>query len=245
MEKNFVDNTKEELIFNLFKKGNKYKKNKNKLITAFKKINKIINKYSFVSPIKKILNKKRSKKFIIINNKKHNNKIDNFEITISNFVNYINNFKPLYNENINRLKYYHYTLSKTIYYKIDNINNISINKTYIDLSSKLFTTKIDEKMSISSFIALIIVFYSYKEVINFIPKKNIFCKKIERKIDNLASFFVKNINFNNYFYLEDVIEEVKKVTKLDYFKILSLRQKYRNNYNNTFNNLYFNDSINI
>ena len=66
-----------------------------------------------------------------------------------------------------------------------------------------------------------------------------------KKINNLANFFIKNITFDDCFYIDDIISKTKYITTIDYFRTLSFRQKYRNNYNNTFSKLYFNSSTNI
>lgn len=221
------------------KKNRKYKRNRKMLIANKNKIKivKNINR-NIIDRQKKL---KDIKKAVIYNNNGNNNVFDDM---IINFIDYVNNFRSLYNEDINRLKYYHYNLSVNLYNK-SNVENFSLNRKYLDLSSKLFETRVNDRMLKSGFIALIIVFYSYKEVISFIPKKNIFCKRIDKKIDDLIKFFLSNIKFENNFNVENILDKIKNILELDYFRTLSSRQKYRNNYNNILNELFFKSSTNF
>ena len=147
---------------------------------------------------------------------------------LEKFIDYINNFPFLYNEDINRLKYYHTTLTK--YFKNVDLSAVEYTPKMKNILSKLFNR--DEEFLKAAFVSVVIVYYSYKEVVNFIPKRNIFTKKIEKKIDNLAKFFYKNINFKNRINLdvEDIVNEVERVIKLPFFKILVARQKFRFGY---------------
>lgn len=241
-------NTNEDLLIGCFIKYREYKNNSKKFLVLCKKIRKKKRTNKEIQ----IIQNNIIKKYIETGTLNYNNfnkrntqkPTNTFEERMIRFVDYINNFKPLYNENINRLKYYHYFLSKNIYKK-ENIANFNINDKYLLITSKMFNNNVDEKMLKSSFVSLIIIFYSHKEIIGFIPKKNIFCKKITKKINNLANFFIKNITFDDYFDIDDIISKTKYIITIDYFKTLSFRQKYRNNYNNTFSKLYFNSSINI
>lgn len=147
---------------------------------------------------------------------------------LEKFVDYINNFPFLYNENINRLKYYYATLAK--YFENTDLNAVGYTPKIKNILSKLSHK---ENYSIgAAFVSVVIVYYSYKEVVNFIPKRNIFTKKIEKKIDNLAKFFYKNINFRNRTNLDvdDVVDEVEKVVELPFFKVLVARQGFRSGY---------------
>lgn len=248
MKKNKSKNTNEDLLIGCFIKYREYKNSNKKLLVFCRKIRKRKRKIKEIQIIQNNIIKKYIETGTLnynnINKKIVSKPINTFEETMLQFVDYINNFKPLYNENINRLKYYHYFLSKNIYKK-ENINNFNINNEYLLITSRMFNDNVNETMLKSSLISLIIIFYSYKEIIGFIPKKNIFCKKITKKINNLANFFIKNITFDDCFYIDDIISKTKYITTIDYFRTLSFRQKYRNNYNNTFSKLYFNSSTNI
>ena len=149
---------------------------------------------------------------------------------LEKFVDYVNNFPFLYNENINRLKYYQAVLTR--YFENTNLQSIEYTPKIKSILLNFYDKGKSDNFVKASFVSIIIVYYSYKQVVNFIPKRNFFTKKIEKKIDNLADFFYKNINFENKISLDvnDIIEEVERVLKLPFFKTLVTRQKFRFKY---------------
>lgn len=178
---------------------------------------------------------------IDLKNKKTINKNELcFNLSLLNFVYYINYFPKLQNENINRLKYFF----NSLYNSNININKISIvevdNEEIQYILSKMFlnsTNKNNDEFYKKTLVSIITVLYGYKIIGNFISKKNIFTPKIEIKINNFTTKFVQCFNkeigkktfYNNYNILE-IIELIKNIFDKTYFKILKQRQNFRHNY---------------
>ena len=178
---------------------------------------------------------------INLENKKTINKSELcFNLSLLNFVYYVNYFPKLQNENINRLKYFFNSLYNS------NINIKKINITEADneeiqyILSKMFlnSSHSDEgEFYKKTLLSILVVLCSYKMIGNFISKKNIFTPKIETKINNFTvkfvQYFNKEINkktsYNNYNMLE-IIQLIKNVLNKTYFNILKQRQDFRHGY---------------
>lgn len=179
---------------------------------------------------------------INLENKKTINKSELcFNLSLLNFVYYVNYFPKLQNENINRLKYFF----NSLYNSNINIKKINIAETDNEeiqyILSKMFlnSSHSDEgEFYKKTLLSILVVLCSYKMIGNFISKKNIFTPKIETKINNFTvkfvQYFNKEINkktsYNNNYNILEIMQLIKNVFDKTYFKILKQRQDFRHKY---------------
>lgn len=174
-------------------------------------------------------------------------KIICFNLTLLSFIFYINNLPKVNGESINRLKYYFNVLYNSDLNTEKILNDFTLKEDMIDLLSKMMLANTENKYEYKRiFICLIIIFFSYKMILNFIAKKNIFTDIIENKIKKFVNYIVyyfdKEINETDItnIVLDDLFEFCKNLFDDGYFKKLKFRQNLRHNYKDF---LEYNESI--
>lgn len=161
-----------------------------------------------------------------------------FYINLLYFIHYMNNFPKLKKEKINRLKFYFSNLfnkisainTERLYI---NIDNIKITNMFTAELLRSVNIPVSNKNVLSFMIAITLTLQSYREISNLIPKKNIFTKSIESKINIVISAVVTKLKkeFNKYYNKSldvlDIYDLCEKTLANKYFKELRLRQKNR------------------